>query len=52
MALAEKVGLNQRNQEFVEIKRPTFLLVERYDRFMDAKGQRIRIHQEDLPPST
>ena len=48
MALAEAMQLKPANSKVhVVLDRP-FLLVERYDRMMDAQGHRQRLHQEDF----
>src|SRR3990167_969786 len=48
MALAEAMQLKPAKSKIhVVLDRP-FLLVERYDRLMDAQGHRQRLHQEDF----
>lgn len=48
MALAEAMQLKPaKSKVYVVLDRP-FLLVERYDRVMDAQGRRQRLHQEDF----
>jgi serine/threonine-protein kinase HipA len=48
MALAEAMQLKPaRSQVHAVLNRP-FLLVERYDRVVDAQGRRQRLHQEDF----
>lgn len=48
LALAHAMGLNPVNAQIRQIKNQTFLLVERYDRFIDPLGHLQRLHQEDF----
>lgn len=48
MALAEVMRLKPARAKVCAIGDRPFLLVERYDRVMDAHGQRQRLHQEDF----
>ena len=48
MALAETMQLSPaKSKVHIVLDRP-FLLVERYDRWIDAQGRRQRLHQEDF----
>ncbi len=48
MALAEAMQLKPAKANVHRVLDRTFLLVERYDRRVDAQGQRKRLHQEDI----
>ena len=48
MALAEAMKLKPANSKIHHVLDRSFLLVERYDRLIDAQGQRRRLHQEDF----
>ena len=48
MALAEAMLLKPAKSEVHTVLNRPFLLVERYDRVVDAQGQRQRLHQEDF----
>lgn len=48
MALAEAMQLNPAKSEVHLVQDRSFLLVERYDRLIDAQGHRQRLHQEDF----
>lgn len=48
MALAEAMQLNAAKATVHRVLDHTFLLVERYDRWVDVNGQRQRVHQEDF----
>lgn len=48
MALAEAMQLKPANSKVHCVLGRSFLLVERYDRLIDAQGQRQRLHQEDF----
>ena len=48
MALAEAMQFKPAKAEVHSVLNRSFLLVERYDRVMDAQGQRHRLHQEDF----
>ena len=48
MALAERMKLKPAKAKIHTVADRRFLLVERYDRIADAKGQRWRLHQEDF----
>jgi serine/threonine-protein kinase HipA len=48
MALAEVVQLNPAKVLIRKVADREFLLVERYDRFLDSDGRRQRNHQEDF----
>lgn len=48
MALAEAMQLRPAKSTIHAVQGLTFLLVERYDRIMDAQGDRQRLHQEDF----
>lgn len=48
MALAEAMRLKPAKSEVHTVLSRPFLLVERYDRVVDAQGQRQRLHQEDF----
>lgn len=48
MALAEAMQLQPAKSKIHKVLDRSFLLVERYDRVIDAKGHRIRLHQEDF----
>lgn len=58
MRLAAAIGLDVAPVEARSVQNRTFLLVQRYDRAFDDKGQVRRIHQEDfcqalgVPPET
>jgi serine/threonine-protein kinase HipA len=48
MALAEAMQLKPAKSKVHHVLDRSFLLVERYDRLIDAQGQRQRLHQEDF----
>jgi serine/threonine-protein kinase HipA len=48
MALAEAMQLKTARTQVCSVLGRPFLLVERYDRVLDAHGQRQRLHQEDF----
>lgn len=48
MALAEAMQLKTAKSKIHHVLDRSFLLVERYDRLIDAQGQRQRLHQEDF----
>ena len=48
MALAEAMKLKPAKSSIHHVENRSFLLVERYDRRIDNKGKRQRIHQEDF----
>ena len=48
LALAEAMGLQPAKAKIQVVLGRAFLLVERYDRFIDPQGRRQRLHQEDL----
>jgi len=48
MALAETMQLRPAKSHIHTVLNHPFLLVERYDRSMDAQGHRLRLHQEDF----
>lgn len=48
MALAELMELKPAKSKIHLVLDRTFLLVERYDRLIDAQGHRRRLHQEDF----
>jgi serine/threonine-protein kinase HipA len=48
MALAEAMQLEPAKSKVHAVLDRSFLLVERYDRFIDAQGRRQRLHQEDF----
>ncbi len=48
MALAEAMQLKPARSQVHQVLDRSFLLVERYDRLIDAQGHRQRIHQEDF----
>ncbi|MCX8520376.1 MAG: type II toxin-antitoxin system HipA family toxin, partial [Rhodoferax sp.] len=48
MALAEAMQLKPAKTSVHSVMNHRFLLVERYDRWVDAQGQRQRLHQEDF----
>ena len=48
MALAEAMRLKPAKSKIHSVLSRPFLLVERYDRVVDAQGQRQRLHQEDF----
>ena len=48
MALAEAMQLQPAKSKVHTVLDRKFLLVERYDRFVDAQGHRQRLHQEDF----
>lgn len=48
MALAEAMQLNPARLTVWSVKNRTFLLVERYDRVVDHRGEMQRLHQEDF----
>lgn len=48
MALAEAMQLKPAKSSVHHVLDRSFLLVERYDRLIDAQGQRQRLHQEDF----
>ncbi len=58
MRLAEAVGLDVAQVEARVVRDRTFLLIQRYDRALDAAGVVRRVHQEDfcqalgVPPET
>lgn len=48
LALAEAMGLKPATSRVHSVLGRQFLLVERYDRVVDAQGHRLRLHQEDF----
>jgi serine/threonine-protein kinase HipA len=48
MALAETMQLRPAKSHIHTVLNHPFLLVERYDRTLDAQGNRLRVHQEDF----
>jgi len=48
LALAEAMQLKPARSQLHSVLGRPFLLVERYDRAVDAQGQRQRLHQEDF----
>lgn len=48
MALAEALQLKPARSKVHVVMNRRFLLVERYDRMVDARGRRQRLHQEDF----
>lgn len=48
MTLAEVMKLGPAKSQIHSVKDQRFLLVERYDRVLDADGYRLRLHQEDF----
>jgi serine/threonine-protein kinase HipA len=48
MALAEAMQLKPVKAKIHQVLNRTFLMVERYDRLIDATGYRQRLHQEDF----
>lgn len=48
MALAEAMQLKPAKSKVHRVQDRSFLLVERYDRLVDALGRRQRLHQEDF----
>ena len=48
MALAEAMRLKPAKSKVHSVLNRSFLLVERYDRVVDAQGHRQRLHQEDF----
>lgn len=48
MALAEAMQLKPASALVHQVGNREFLLVERYDRFVDSQGRRQRLHQEDF----
>jgi serine/threonine-protein kinase HipA len=48
MALAEAMQLRPAKSKIHFVLNRSFLLVERYDRVVDAQGRRQRLHQEDF----
>ena len=48
MALAEAMQLKPAKASVHSVMNHRFLLVERYDRWVDTQGQRQRLHQEDF----
>lgn len=48
MALAEAMQLKPAKSKVHNVLGRSFLLVERYDRLIDAEGHRQRLHQEDF----
>jgi len=48
MALAQVMGLRPAQAEIRSVLGRPFLLIERYDRVVDASGRRRRLHQEDF----
>lgn len=48
MTLAKAMNLSVAKAEIHTCQGRSFLLVERYDRFLDERGQRHRLHQEDF----
>ena len=48
MALAEAMQLKPAKAEVHQVLNRSFLLVERYDRLIQAQNQRQRLHQEDF----
>jgi len=48
LALAKELKLSAAAAKIDRTKDKTYLLVERYDRFLDSNGQLKRLHQEDF----
>ena len=48
MALAQAMQLEPAKSKVLRVLDRSFLLVERYDRLIDAQGHRHRLHQEDF----
>jgi serine/threonine-protein kinase HipA len=48
MALADAIQLKPAKSEVHQVLDRSFLLVERYDRLINAQGHRQRLHQEDF----
>lgn len=48
MTLARSVGLNTPDMEYIRIGGKPCVLIQRFDRKMDAGGRMSRIHQEDF----
>lgn len=48
LALAHALQFKAARAQVQHLGEQTFLLVERYDRYVDAQGQRQRLHQEDF----
>jgi serine/threonine-protein kinase HipA len=48
MALADAIELKPAKSKVHRVLDRSFLLVERYDRLIDAQGDRQRVHQEDF----
>jgi serine/threonine-protein kinase HipA len=48
MALAEAMQLKPAQSKIHQVSDRSFLLVERYDRLIDTRGYRQRLHQEDF----
>lgn len=48
MTLAESMQIQSAKSQIRSVMGRQFLLVERYDRVIDANGQRKRLHQEDF----
>lgn len=48
MSLARAIGLDVAPVEMRTVAGRSFLLIERYDRILDANGQLLRLHQEDF----
>ncbi|WP_418744648.1 HipA domain-containing protein [Fluviibacter phosphoraccumulans] len=48
MALAEAMKLSPARSNICSVLNRPFLLVERYDRQLDPRGQLQRLHQEDF----
>lgn len=48
LALAEAIELKTAQSKICTVGERSFLLVERYDRMVDAQGVRRRVHQEDF----
>ena len=48
MALAEAIHLEPAKSKVHQVLDRSFLLVNRYDRLIDARGHRQRLHQEDF----
>ena len=48
MALAEAMKIKPAKSKIHSVLNRSFLLVERYDRIVDARGLRQRLHQEDF----
>lgn len=48
MTLARQIGLKAADVQYIDIAKTPCILIERYDRTIDAAGRRERIHQEDF----